>query len=176
MVDFGQNIETCRKVQFAEYDFVLPSICLLISNGTDSYFSFAAKIELSSWATDGVGARDPCGHCDNCVRDASSKEENDFKVEAWQILKVAEELDSVGGNATVAMLANLSRGKGGASVSVSTKGNGRGRGADKKSKQDFDVQQICGGPVGLSGDVSFVPFLRFYHSVYFCLLILPLLT
>ncbi|KAH8835038.1 P-loop containing nucleoside triphosphate hydrolase protein [Flagelloscypha sp. PMI_526] len=106
MVDFGQNIETL------------------------SYFSFAAKIELSSWATDGV----------------------DIKVEAWQILKVAEELDSVGGNATVAMLANLSRGKGGASVSVSTKGSGRGRGADKKSKQDFDVQQICGGPVGLSGD------------------------
>ena len=71
---------------------------------------------------------------------------------AWQILKVAEAIERDGGRVTLGMLGDLVRGSGGGSYGVAGGGRrGKGRG---KEKVGLDLEDIAGGKVKLSKDVS----------------------
>lgn len=73
-------------------------------------------------------------------------------LQAWQLLKVVKSISASDGRATLSMLTDLARGAGGGSFGVTS-----GRGKQKsKDKVDLDLDQICGGKVELSKDVSLV--------------------
>ncbi|KAF5390798.1 hypothetical protein D9757_004557 [Collybiopsis confluens] len=91
MLSFVQNIQECRKIQFA------------------NYFSHSSNLSITSWSTSGVSATQRCGHCDNCTRPADSFERKDVTVEAWQLLKI---MQSVHQNVTLAKVADLARSTG----------------------------------------------------------------
>ncbi|KAJ4466310.1 ATP-dependent DNA helicase [Lentinula aciculospora] len=130
MLLFVQDLEQCRKIQFA------------------NYFSHTSNLSLTSWSTSSVSAHTPCGHCDNCTRPADSFEVKDVTVEAWQLLKIIQEVVRGGGNATLAKTAELARRTGGAGA-----GGGHGRKRGKKSSGGgkesviMDLDAVCGGKV-----------------------------
>ncbi|KAJ7783633.1 ATP-dependent DNA helicase [Mycena maculata] len=134
MLKFAQELVECRKVGFAKY------------------FSHSSQVSMSSWTTEDSNALAPCGHCDNCTRAADSFERRDVTLAAWQVLKVAEAVQSAGGQLTLTMLADLARGNGGGSIGVGGGGRkGRGK-AREKEKADLDLERICGGKVALKKD------------------------
>jgi hypothetical protein len=85
---------------------------------------------------------------------------------AWQILKVAEAIEHDGGRVTLGMLGDLVRGSGGGSYGVAG-GGGRGRGKAKE-KVGLDLEDIAGGKVKLSKDVSDCPLSSASRSVWWC--------
>ena len=102
---------------------------------------------MASWTTDDTDALAHCGHCDNCVRPPETVDQRDVTVEAWQILKIAAAVQRQGGRLTLNGLGDLARGTGGGTFD--TGGNGKGKG-----KMAFDLDNIAGGKIGLSRDVS----------------------
>ncbi|KAI0073245.1 ATP-dependent DNA helicase [Panus rudis PR-1116 ss-1] len=106
MLEFAQNHDTCRKIQFARY------------------FSLASKISVSSWSTEDEDALTPCGHCDNCQRDKDSVDQRDVTLASWQILKVAQAVKTQGGRVTLAQLAEMTRGNGKGTFKIPNYGRG----------------------------------------------------
>lgn len=101
-----------------------------------------------------MGALTPCGHCDNCTRSPETIDHRDVTLEAWQILKVVQEVEHQGGRVTLSMLADLIRGAGGGSFGVV--GNGRKGKGTSKEKLGLDLESIAGGKVALSKDVGWL--------------------
>ncbi|OAX38744.1 ATP-dependent DNA helicase [Rhizopogon vinicolor AM-OR11-026] len=130
MLRFAQDMQECRKILFAKY------------------FSASSDLSMASWTTDESNAMDRCGHCDNCTRPPDNVEHKDATVEAWQLLKILEAVESSGGRLTIAGLSDLARGLGGGSFE--TGGAGKRRKAKEKIQIDFD--SVAGGKVGLSKD------------------------
>lgn len=96
-----------------------------------------------------------CGHCDNCIRGSDSFKHEDKILEAWQILKIAEEVYRLKGNITIAGLAALTGGNRQSKIKVKQK-----RGA--ATEMQIDVDRVAGGRVDLSVQVSRVSIL--YHA------------
>lgn len=115
---------------------------------TTRYFSASANIDSSAWSADGTGVTQRCGHCDNCLRDPTPHEDEDRTAEAWQILKIAEEVHRLRGNVTIASLATLAGGNRQPKIRVKQK-----RGA--ATEVPMDLSKIAGGKVKLTVSVSF---------------------
>jgi len=88
-----------------------------------------------------------CGHCDNCLRDSTSNKHEDKTLEAWQILKIAEEVYNLKGNVTIAGLATLAGGNRQPKIRVKPR-----RGA--ATEVQIDVNRIAGGKANLTVSVS----------------------
>ncbi|KAG1731628.1 P-loop containing nucleoside triphosphate hydrolase protein [Suillus paluster] len=130
MLRFAQDMQECRKILFAKY------------------FSASSDLSMASWTTNEADAMDRCGHCDNCTRPLDNVEHKDATVEAWQILKIVEAVESSGGRLTIAGLSDLARGLAGGLFETS--GGGKRRNAKEKIQIDYD--SVAGGKVGLSKD------------------------
>lgn len=114
------------------------------------YFSASADLDVSAWSADGTAALEQCGHCDNCLRDSAYHKCEDKTLEAWQILKIAEEVYNLKGNVTIAGLAALAGGKRQAKIRVKQR-----RGT--ATEMPVDVEKVAGGKVKLTVAVSDVP-------------------
>jgi ATP-dependent DNA helicase Q1 len=129
------------------------------------YFSHSSQLSMSSWTTGDADVLTRCGHCDNCTRSAGDIDRKDVTLEAWQLLKITAAVQQDGVNLTLNMLAGLARGAGGGVYEVSHNSGGKmGKGkAKEKEKLTMDLDDIAGGVVDLTRDVS--PFVWFYsHS------------
>ncbi|KDQ25115.1 hypothetical protein PLEOSDRAFT_33722, partial [Pleurotus ostreatus PC15] len=133
ILQFAQSITECRKVIFAK--------C----------FSHTSQLSMSSWATEDKDALTPCGHCDNCARAEreDSFEQKDVTVQAWQILKVVDEVGRNGGRVTMSNLVDLARGTGKATYDIQAGGKRRGKGKGKE-QGDIDLGAVADGKVDLS--------------------------
>ncbi|PCH44665.1 ATP-dependent DNA helicase, partial [Wolfiporia cocos MD-104 SS10] len=130
MLRFVQNMEECRKVQFAKY------------------FRASSQLEIASWTTDEEDALARCGHCDNCTRAPDALVRQDVRVPAWQILQVARAVQRNDGRVTIATLSDLVRGLGNATINVAS---GKRKGRAKESETiGLDLDAIAGGKVNLS--------------------------
>ena len=123
-----------------------------------SYFSASSSLSLSAWSEDSNATTlDRCGHCDNCTREPGSVATRDVTLEAWSLCKVAEHVSREGGRLTIAMLSDLARGNAGGSFDVNAKKKGRkGKQAEKVG---LDLDEICGGKIGLTKDVRVLVFI-----------------
>ncbi|KZT07931.1 ATP-dependent DNA helicase [Laetiporus sulphureus 93-53] len=131
MLRFAQDMEECRKIQFA------------------NYFSASSQLSVASWTTQETDALERCGHCDNCTRAPESVKRLDVRLHAWQILHVAEAVQDARGRVTIAQLADLARGSGGASFTMTSSQKGRGRGKEKE-RIALDLEEVAGGKVELA--------------------------
>ncbi|KAH7872173.1 P-loop containing nucleoside triphosphate hydrolase protein, partial [Lentinula edodes] len=147
ILSFAQNLKQCRKIQFAKQVF-RPVV----------YFSHTSNVSITSWSTSSVSAHTPCGHCDNCTRDADSFEDKDVTFEAWQLLKIVQEVTRGGGNVTLAKTAELARSSGKAAYTGTGDGGagggrsgkrGRKGGGGRKENVVMDLDAVCGGKVQL---------------------------
>lgn len=107
------------------------------------HFSASANLSLASWSTSDSDALARCGHCDNCTRSPDSFVIKDVTLEAWTVLKVAEEARRQAARVTLAALATLVRGSG--SIEC-----GKGK---HKEKVHLDLDAIAGGKADLTKDV-----------------------
>ncbi|KAJ3823997.1 P-loop containing nucleoside triphosphate hydrolase protein [Lentinula raphanica] len=130
MLSFAQNLTECRKIQFA------------------NYFSHSANISLTSWST---SAHDVCTHCDNCTRSKESFDTKDVTVEAWQLLRIVDEVMRTGGSATLAKVVELARSTGKAAYSGANSDGkkGRKRFGERKEAVIMDLDVVCGGKVDM---------------------------
>lgn len=104
-----------------------------------------------------------CGHCDNCLRNAAFLKHEDKTLEAWQILKIAEEIYNLRGRVTIAILASLAGGGRQSQIQVKQK-----RGA--ATEVQLDLERVAGGKVDMSVSVSYLfislrPFINLFLDV-----------
>ncbi|KAJ8087719.1 hypothetical protein PM082_006556 [Marasmius tenuissimus] len=132
MLQFAQDLRTCRKLQFA------------------NYFSHSSQLSINSWSTEEESAHQKCGHCDNCTRPPDDIEERDVTLQTWQILKILRDVLESGGSVTATMLAGLVRGTGGAAFNVA--GGGKGKRKATPTKASVDLGKVCGGKVDMKKD------------------------
>ena len=152
MIEFAQNLTTCRKLLFAR--------------------AFTVTHASAEVYDDSEGKDDPCGHCDNvskpyqfhertraddwvmlqCQRDPASVAIVDYSVDGYRALKILEGADRVVGTVTLAQAIDLVRGLKGGSINVqSSKKHG-------KQTAKVDVVKEAGAKVSLNSDAShFVP-------------------
>lgn len=104
---------------------------------------------MASWTTDETDALARCGHCDNCTRPPESVDHRDVTVEAWQILKILEYVQRHDGRLTLNTLSDVARGAGGGGFE-----GGKGKGKKQAEKQSIDLDDVAGGKINLSKDVS----------------------
>jgi ATP-dependent DNA helicase Q1 len=109
---------------------------------------------MSSWTTADSDALMRCGHCDNCTRSTEHVDRKNVTVAAWQLLKITAAVQQGGGNLTLSMLAGLARGAGGGAYEVSHGGGGQKGKGKAKEKIALDLDNIAGGAVELTKDVS----------------------
>ena len=147
MLDFAEDLEECRKIQFAK--FVLFSLVFFFF--FERYFSHSSNLSIASWSTEDQDALERCGHCDNCTRPPETIERKDVSLYSWQLLQIAHYIHKNHGKATVNMLAGLARNTGGA-FDVSSGKKGRQK---EKEKVTLTLDDIAGGTVDLSRDVSY---------------------
>ena len=151
MLGFAQDTATCRKILFAQYDlFVLILGDCNTERESIRYFQMSSNVGMNAWSTEEEDARKKCGHCDNCTRDPDSIEEKNVTLESWQILKVAQAIANNKGRATLAQLVTIACG-GKAQYSIV------GAGRRSSIAATLDVNQVAGGKVSLSKDVSLQP-------------------
>ncbi|KIY50338.1 ATP-dependent DNA helicase [Fistulina hepatica ATCC 64428] len=129
MVNFAQDMEGCRKVQFARY------------------FSHSANLDMSVWSTDDTNANERCGHCDNCQRPSGSLEKHDVTAGAWQILKVVDFMERANVDVTVKQLTDILRGNGGGVI-----GSNQARKRRRSGPQIIDLEAVAGGKISLGKD------------------------
>jgi len=147
MFRYAQDMSSCRKVFFAKCVLTFWGIeHTEAENTTSRYFSGSVGVEVSDWSADGTAALEPCGHCDNCLRDPTSHKHEDKTLEAWQILKIAEEVHRLRGNVTIASLAALACGRRQSKVKVKQRRGGA-------TEVQIDVNTVAGGKVNLSVSV-----------------------
>lgn len=145
MLQFAQNYTECRKLLFAQYVAHQWTRLLVSHERTCRYFSHASQLSMTAWSTDDKSGLEPCGHCDNCTRPPEGFDrERDVTHQAWQVLKIAEELDRRQGRVTLAKLASIAKGNGGCSFDIV-----RGK---NKSTDTLDLDEICQGKVVLGKD------------------------
>ncbi|KAH0834694.1 P-loop containing nucleoside triphosphate hydrolase protein [Lanmaoa asiatica] len=128
MLRFAQDIQECRKILFAKY------------------FSASSDLSMASWTTEESSAMDKCGHCDNCTHPEGTVFYKDVTLEAWQILKIIQAIDTEGGRQTIAGLSDLVRGAAGGSFETG------GKRKKSKEKVHLDYNAIAGGKVELPKD------------------------
>jgi len=157
MLDFAEDLEECRKIKFAKFvlffflifrrrfetDAFFSLFCF------ERYFSHSSNLSIASWSTEDQDALERCGHCDNCIRPPETIECKDVSLYSWQLLQIAHYIHKNRGKATVNMLAGLARTSGGAFDVSSGKKGGR------KEKVTLALDDIAGGTVDLSRDVSY---------------------
>ncbi|EDR06895.1 uncharacterized protein LACBIDRAFT_165891, partial [Laccaria bicolor S238N-H82] len=124
MLEFAEDVEQCRKIQFA------------------TYFSQSSNLSIASWSTSDASALQRCGHCDNCIRPQDTVHRSDVTLDTWRILKVATFVNRSGGKVTLSGLADLARGLGGGKFEVN-------QGKRGKMKCSLDLEAECGGKVGI---------------------------
>lgn len=148
---FAQDLQECRKIQFAKLVMSCPRIIhsQLIST---RYFSVSSDLSMASWTTDDTDALARCGHCDNCTRAPETVDQRDVTVEAWQILKIADVVKRHGGRLTLNGLGDLARGLGGGAFETSS--GGKGTKGKSKEKTSISLDDIAGGKISFSKDVS----------------------
>ncbi|GAA5918772.1 hypothetical protein JCM6882_006807 [Rhodosporidiobolus microsporus] len=121
VVRFAEDKRTCRKILFSRY----------FTTAYDSGKAFDAE-----------GGEQPCGHCDNCLRDPSTISTTDISLPAYRALRLIEAATTSRGTLTLPQAADLVRGNGGGSFSTQEqKGKGKGK---------IDVGQVAGGKVTLN--------------------------
>lgn len=148
-----------HKISQSVGRFSLPSTLQLLADhgalnlehATSRYFSASADLDVSAWSAEGTAALERCGHCDNCLRNPTSYKYEDKTLEAWQVLRIAEEVSNLRGKVTVANLAALAGGNGKAKIKAK-----RGRGSG--TEMELDVNRIAGGKAKLTVAVSHVSF------------------
>ncbi|GAA5924221.1 RecQ family ATP-dependent DNA helicase [Sporobolomyces koalae] len=123
MLQFAQDLKSCRKVLFARY--------------------FASTYD-DSRAFDDAEGEEPCGSCDNCVRDAADIVTHDISDQAYRALRIIAAAEAQHGTLTLPQAADLVRGNGGGSFSTRDKNN--------KVKGKVDVTQVAGVKVTLNRD------------------------
>lgn len=169
MLEFAEDVEQCRKIQFAT-QVVLSFLHPLLlrekhhaKTGPYRYFSQSSNLSIASWSTSDSSALQRCGHCDNCLRPQDAVHRRDVTLDAWKILKVATLVNRAGGKVTLSGLADLARGLGGGKFEVN-------QGKRGKMKCSLDLEAECGGKVvGIDKTVRF-----FSHTLlFFFLLIAP---
>ena len=144
---FAQDLKECRKILFARWAHTSFILCALLYAFSIRYFSVSSDLSMSSWTTDETDALARCGHCDNCTRPPGSVDHRDVTVEAWQILKILEYVQKHGGRLTLKGLSDVARGANG--------GGFEGKhGRKKTEKQNIDLDNVAGGKINLSKDVS----------------------
>ncbi|KAJ3554988.1 hypothetical protein NP233_g12309 [Leucocoprinus birnbaumii] len=131
MLDFAEDLEQCRKIQFAKY------------------FSHSSNLSIASWTTEDQDALERCGHCDNCTRPPETIERKNVSLQTWQLLKIANYVYRIGGKTTVNILAGLARNAGGGALDVAAGGKGKRK---AKEKVNLDLEDIAGGIVDLHKD------------------------
>ncbi|PVG04636.1 ATP-dependent DNA helicase [Serendipita vermifera] len=129
MLRFAQDLQECRKLQFAKY------------------FSASSSLSLSAWSAEGSENLSRCGHCDNCTRGPDSLDSRDVTIESWKIVRIAKTIETGGGRVTLGMLSDLVRGAGGGAFEAG--GGGRGK---NKNKVRLDLDDVCRGKVELHKD------------------------
>ena len=112
---------------------------------------------MASWTTDDTDALARCGHCDNCTRPPETVDRKDVTVEAWQILKIVAAVQRQGGRLTLNRLSDLARGAGGGAFEAGGQGKGKGQG-----KITLDLDEVAGGKIGFSKDVSVLHGMHYY--------------
>ena len=128
MLKYALDYTNCRKLLF------------------DSYFGNPASVV----APYSVSDRSPCGHCDNCLRKTSSPTLDssilirDATMDAWKVCKIIKAMEGQAGKVTMQQASDLVRGLGKGAFQTKEKG----------MKGAIDLQQVCGGKVTLSKDVS----------------------
>ncbi|EMD34632.1 hypothetical protein CERSUDRAFT_116806 [Gelatoporia subvermispora B] len=130
MVRFAQDIEECRKIQFAKY------------------FSASSNLSMSSWTTEEADVLAPCGHCDNCRRDMDSFTRRDVTLESWKIMQIADAVKQNAGRVTMAQLCDLARGTGSGNFAV-VQGKRKAR---SKEAVELDLEELVDGKIDLSKD------------------------
>jgi hypothetical protein len=124
---------------------------------------------MASWTTDDTDALARCGHCDNCTRPPETVDRKDVTVEAWQILKIVAAVQRQGGRLTLNRLSDLARGAGGGAFEAGGQGKGKGQG-----KITLDLDEVAGGKIGFSKDVSVLHGMHYIFSlmtIYLCFLL-----
>ncbi|GAA5873510.1 hypothetical protein JCM16303_001150 [Sporobolomyces ruberrimus] len=122
MLKFALDHKTCRKVLFARY--------------------FASTYDDSK-AFDEEEGEEPCGSCDNCLRDSSTFEIVDISTQAYRALRIISAAAAQSGTLTLPQAGDLVRGNGGGSFS--TKGD-----KNTKVKGKVDVTTVAGSKVTLN--------------------------
>jgi len=164
MLDYAEDLEECRKIQFAKFVLLFSfSFSVDVFDETDAcvfvlfffsffkrYFSHSSNLSISSWSTEDQDVLERCGHCDNCTRPPETIECRDVSLYSWQLLQIVHHIHKNRGKATVNMLAGLARNAGGA-FDVSS---GRKRGRKEKEKVTLALDDVAGGTVDLSRNVS----------------------
>ena len=109
----------------------------------------SSNLNVSSWSTNDEDAMTRCGHCDNCTRAPETVDRKDVSIEAWKILHVAEYVKRNKGRVTLNQLAELARGGGKGEFGLSGPASKSGPG-----RATVNINDLCGGPIKLSKDVS----------------------
>ncbi|TFK39551.1 P-loop containing nucleoside triphosphate hydrolase protein [Crucibulum laeve] len=97
MCKYAEDLDQCRKVQFARY--------------------FSHSDDASTPIMDASDTNDdssPCRHCDNCTRPVTALRSKDIKLAAWKVVKIATAVQNIGVRLTLNMLSDLVRGLGSA--------------------------------------------------------------
>lgn len=117
---------------------------------------------MAAWSTDGSENLSRCGHCDNCKRPPESIERKNVVLQAWQIVKVSQIIESEGGRVTLGMLSDLVRGAGGQSFGVG--------GSRSKEKNSLDLEAVASGKVEMNKDASlhFIEIIHTYEDLTGC--------
>ena len=84
----------------------------------------------------------PCGHCDNCTRDADTIETHNLTGAAWRVLRIVQAVGREDGRVTHAQLTDLVRGLGGGSFTSGA--------ASNAVKSTVDLDAVAGGKIALS--------------------------
>ncbi|GAA6054988.1 hypothetical protein JCM3770_000480 [Rhodotorula araucariae] len=125
VIRFAEDKKTCRKILFARY----------FQSTYDTGTAFDAADD------DGD---DPCGQCDNCLRDPATVSSLAVSLAAYRALRVISAAAAQRGTLTLPQAADLVRGNGGGQFATQeTKGKGKGR---------IDVNEVAGGKVLLTKD------------------------
>ncbi|KDQ53749.1 hypothetical protein JAAARDRAFT_136746 [Jaapia argillacea MUCL 33604] len=135
MIRFAQELQECRKIQFAKH------------------FSASSNLSMSAWAADDPTGKARCGHCDNCTRPPETIEAVDVTLYAWKIIKVAHAVQRERHRVTLAQLVNLVRGLAGGAISSSKVGKGKGKGKGKQTEKTvIDLDAVAGGKIVMSNE------------------------
>ncbi|OCH86014.1 ATP-dependent DNA helicase [Obba rivulosa] len=122
MVRFAQELEECRKIQFAKY------------------FSASSNLSMSSWTTEEADVLAPCGHCDNCKRDSDSFVRRNVTLAAWKVVQIAVAVKECAGRVTMAQR----------SSATSREAQEAATSPSSKESAELDLEELVGGKIDLS--------------------------
>ncbi|SGY99532.1 BQ5605_C034g11289 [Microbotryum silenes-dioicae] len=133
MIQYAEDLKTCRKLAFAKS----------FDGGAQASNKTAARFD------EGPDADRPCGNCDNCLRDPSTVESVDVSLEAYRALRIMSAADAASGTLTLTQACDLVRGLGKGAITTTSNDT---RGKVNKGKTNIDVDSVAGGKVGLNKD------------------------